>query len=245
MFTHRRAGNLQSSEVSLGALGIITQVTLRLLPAYQLHERTWVASFDDCVANLEDHIQANRHFEFFWVPGEDVCAMKALNLPYPVRLSSLSAERGEAKGRLARYIREERIDRSYRIFPSERNLKFNEMEFAVPYTNGPKSLYEIRQLMQEKYPDVLWPIEYRTLAADDIDLSPAYGRATVTISIHQAAELPYQAFFADAEAIFRNHGGRPHGVKFIRIQPTVCAHFILAGRIFKRYASNSTRWVVL
>ena len=40
--------------------------------------------------------------------------------------------------------------------------------------------------------------------------SPAQGRETVTISIHQAAERSSHAFFADAEAIFRNHHGRPH-----------------------------------
>ena len=113
-------------------------------------------------------------------------------------------------GRLTRYVREERIDRSYRIFPSERNLKFNEMEFALPAANGRECLCEIRQLMQQRHPHVLWPIEYRTLAADDLWLSPAFGRETVTISIHQAADLAHQAFFADAEAIFRNHHGRPH-----------------------------------
>ncbi|MEZ4664855.1 MAG: D-arabinono-1,4-lactone oxidase, partial [Caldilineaceae bacterium] len=51
---------------------------------------------------------------------------------------------------------------------------------------------------------------YRTLAADDIWLGPAYGRDTVTISVHQAAELPYRPFFDDVETIFRNYGGRPH-----------------------------------
>ena len=64
--------------------------------------------------------------------------------------------------------------------------------------------------MQTRYPEIVWPIEYRTLAADDIWLSPAYGRETVTISIHQAAELPYEAFFRDAEKIFRAFDGRPH-----------------------------------
>jgi len=84
------------------------------------------------------------------------------------------------------------------------------MEFAVPAARGPDCLREIRHLMREKHPDVMWPIEYRTLRADDIPLSPAYGRETVTISIHQDATLPHRPFFADAEAIFRNHHGRPH-----------------------------------
>lgn len=198
----------KAAQVSLGALGIITQITLRCLPAYRLHERTWVAGFDECMAQLAGLIATNRHFEFFWVPSEDVCAMKTLN---PTTAETLeSPSHPIVTGRLTRYVRDEKIDRSYRIFPSERNLKFNETEFAVPAENGPDCLREIRDLMQQRYPAVLWPIEYRTLAADDIPLSPAYGRATVTISVHQAAELPYQPFFADVEAIFRNHQGRPH-----------------------------------
>ena len=199
----------QAARVSLGAFGIITQITLRLLPAYQLHERTWVASFDECMDQLDQLIASNRHFEFFWAPREDACAMKALN----PTTETAPGQRGmpeKVVGRLTRYVREERIDCSYRIFPSERHLRFNEMEFAVPEVNGPDCLREIRQLMQTKHADVAWPIEYRTLHADDIDLSPAYERATVTISIHQANDLPHQSFFADAEAIFRNHHGRPH-----------------------------------
>lgn len=198
----------QAAQVSLGALGIITQVTLRCLPAYRLHERTWVAGFEECMGQLDGLIAANRHFEFFWVPSEDVCAMKTLNPTSAERLDT--PYRPTVTGRLTRYVHDERIDRSYRIFPSERTVKFNETEFAIPAANGPDCLREIRQLMQHRYPAVLWPLEYRTLAADDILLSPAYGRATVTISVHQAAELPYNPFFADVEAIFRNHRGRPH-----------------------------------
>ncbi len=64
--------------------------------------------------------------------------------------------------------------------------------------------------MRTKYPDIVWPIEYRTVAADDIYLSPAFGRASVAISVHQSYKLEYAAFFKDVESIFRNHRGRPH-----------------------------------
>ena len=84
------------------------------------------------------------------------------------------------------------------------------MEFAVPAESGPDCMRELRDLMRTRHPDVAWPVEYRTLHADEIPLSPAHSRATVTISVHQAAELPHRAFFTDAEAIFRNHRGRPH-----------------------------------
>ncbi len=99
---------------------------------------------------------------------------------------------------------------SHRIFPSERNNKFNEIEFAVPEERGVDCLKELRELMLTKHTDITWPLEYRTLAADQTLIGPPSGRETIAISAHQAAEKPQQAFFADVEAIFRNHQGRPH-----------------------------------
>lgn len=198
-----------AARVAIGALGVITRITLRVLPAYRLHERTWVASFDECMNELPSLIANNRHVEFFWIPQEDVCAMKTLNQTTQEQVPS-STPPPDVSGRLARYVKPERIDWSYRVLPSERTITFNEMEFSVPAEHGPDCLHEVRRLMRSRHPDVAWPVEYRTLHSDDIPLSMASGRETVTISIHQAAELPYKAFFSDAEAIFRNYRGRPH-----------------------------------
>jgi L-gulonolactone oxidase len=48
------------------------------------------------------------------------------------------------------------------------------------------------------------------VAADDAWLSPAFGRDSVAISIHQDGRFPFRDFFADVEGIFREAGGRPH-----------------------------------
>ena len=199
----------KAAQVSLGALGIITQVTLKLLPAYRLHEKSWTLPFEACMGELEELITSNRHFEFFWLPAEDICAAKILN---PTKLEYLPRETAspDVSEAAARYVQSERIDWSHRIFPSVRERKFNEQEFAVPAPLGQECLREIRELMQAKYQDVLWPIEYRTVAADDIPLSPFFKRDSVTLSVHQAADLPYKTFFKDTEAIFKNYKGRPH-----------------------------------
>jgi FAD/FMN-containing dehydrogenase len=200
---------LRAVRVSLGALGIVTSVRLAVVPAFRLHERTWITSFDECFAALDRHLEDNDHFEFFWVSDRDACLMKTLN---PTEEAE-DFERFEDVDRLLG----ERVGWSGSIFPSLRNRRFNEIEYALPAEEGPGCLRELRELMLNKHKDVTWPLEYRTVAADDIWLSQMHGRATVTISAHQAAHLPHEAFFADVEAIFRNHRGRPHWGKAHRL----------------------------
>ena len=202
----------RAAQVALGSLGVITAVQLRLLPLYRLHEQVRREPLDECLANLDERIRASRHFEFFWYSSDDVALTKTLNptdLPPTPPTASDKAVESEGLSSAER----ERIDDSWRIFPTVRENRFNEMEYSVPAERGVECFLEIRELMRRNHALVSWPVEYRTVAADEIFISPAQGRATVAISIHQAAELPYAAFFDDAERIFRRHYGRPHWAK--------------------------------
>ena len=58
----------KAAQLGLGALGVLTEIVLQVVPAYRLHQRTWVASFDETMAQLEHQVQVNDHFEFFWLP---------------------------------------------------------------------------------------------------------------------------------------------------------------------------------
>jgi FAD/FMN-containing dehydrogenase len=187
---------LRAARVSLGALGILTAARLELVPAFRLHERIERLPIERCLAELDERIARTRHFEFFWYPSKDQAEAKSL---HPTHLPAEAAA--------GKY---ERIDWSHRILPSVRELRFFEMEYAVPAEAGPACFRAVRERMQARHGDVVWPVEYRTVAADDALLSPAQGRATVTISIHQDGQLPYEAFFRDVEPILTEHGGRPH-----------------------------------
>jgi len=199
----------KAAQLGLGALGVLTEIVLQVVPAYRLHQRTWVASFDETMAQLEQQVQVNDHFEFFWLPGYDSSVMKSLTLTDEPSFGG-GAAAPAAPGTLERYRVPERVDWSYRIYPSERQVQFVEMEYAVPYAAGPECFYAIRDLMLKRYPQVTWPLEYRTQRADALFLSPACGRDVVTISLHEAPDRPYHAFFKDAEVIFRTFDGRPH-----------------------------------
>lgn len=191
---------LQAASLSLGTMGALVSVTLALVPAYRLHERVWREPIEQALERLDELVGDTRHFEFFWLPESDEAECKALHPTPDDPGTSLMVG--------------ERIDWSWRIFPSERNRKFIESEWSVAAANGPACFAAIRELMRTRHADVKWPVEYRTVAADDLPLSPAYGRDTVAISIHQGAGRPWESFFRDAEAIFRGFGGRPHWGKW-------------------------------
>src|SRR3546814_2564760 len=84
------------------------------------------------------------------------------------------------------------------------------MEYERPAENGPSALRELSEFIGRKKTQVHFPVEYRYVKGDDIWLSPFYGRDTAAISVHQYQGMDYREYFAGAEAIFRNHGGRPH-----------------------------------
>lgn len=103
-----------------------------------------------------------------------------------------------------------KIREAYQAFPSDRDVRFNEMEYAVAAEDGPDCVQELAAHMRKHGGNFIFPIEYRTVKADDIWLSPFQGRDSVTISIHQYAKQSYRKLFDGAEAIFRRYGGRPH-----------------------------------
>jgi FAD/FMN-containing dehydrogenase len=102
---------------------------------------------------------------------------------------------------------------AWRIFPSERDIRFEEMEFEIPAENGIAALKEARQVVRDRRFPIIFPFEFRTVAADDIWLSPMHAGPCVSISFHQYAPMPWQESFKAVEEVFAAHGGRPHWAK--------------------------------
>jgi len=197
-----------ASRLSLGAVGVITRLRLAVRDAYSLHEREWSEPLDECMDRLDEHIAATRHFEFWWFPGIDKSWCKSL--------AEVTEEPDSVAG-----SDHERFGPSWEIFPSARDDRFNEMEYAVPAERGPECFMALRELFIDGGSGVTWPIEYRTQAADDVWMSPANGRPTVTLSIHEPVDRDHEPLFRAAEEIFRAFDGRPHWGKLSYVDPSV------------------------
>ena len=187
----------EAARLSLGAIGVVLEVTLRVREAYRLEEHQWFEPLENVMDRIEELTSATRHFEYFWWPGQDRAVCKSIDLTdepcrYPL---------GDEGQRLAW---------SFEVLPNQRVNPHTEMEYSIPAENGPACVAEIRELLERKFPDVAWPIEYRTVAPDDVWLSPARKRPTVTVSIHEDVVRDETAYYQSAEKIFRSYGGRPH-----------------------------------
>jgi FAD-linked oxidoreductase len=227
----------RAAAVSLGSLGIVSQVRLKLLPAYRLRELRRRIPLDECLASAAASAAGHRHFDLYWFPHSELALAKTANLvpagdPAPdsprSALINLFLENyafwvtcqasrlrptwtGAINRFCARTLDEsEYVGPPHRIFPTPRLVRFHEMEYAVPAERGPDCLRELRAFIAERKLPVSFPIEYRYVAGDDLFLSPFYERDSATISVHVFHPNSYRDYFAGAEAIFANHGGRPH-----------------------------------
>jgi FAD/FMN-containing dehydrogenase len=102
------------------------------------------------------------------------------------------------------------VDVSYRILSNVRNYRFNEMEYSVPLDAGAPCVLEILRTIEEKQIDVVFPLEYRYVAGDDLWLSMFSGGPRASISVHRDARFDYRPYFDVVEPIFWKYGGRPH-----------------------------------
>jgi FAD/FMN-containing dehydrogenase len=111
---------------------------------------------------------------------------------------------------MARLPAEDYVQDWLNVYASDRRTRFNEMEYHLPFEEGPKALAEIIELTEKRFPEVYFPMEVRSVAADEFWLSPFYKRPTCSIAIHHDAASNPLPFMRAAEPIFRKYGGRPH-----------------------------------
>ena len=160
-------------------------------------EKTWQTPLTTLLQELDQYIADNRHCEFFWYPRTDTAQVKVINETTEPGQYPLGGE-GQRHGW------------SYEVLPNHRPHKHTEMEYSVPAESGVACMNDIQKLLADTFTNVSWPVEYRTLAQDDVWLSTAYQRPTVTISVHQGIDEPDEAYYRACEEIFLAHGGKPH-----------------------------------
>ncbi|KQY38494.1 MULTISPECIES: D-arabinono-1,4-lactone oxidase [Nocardia] len=225
----------KAARVSVGALGVVTAATLQLEPSFVLECVERPVPLNEVLADIDEFADGSDHFEFFAFPHSDTAMTKAID-----RTEAPEQPRGTVSEwlndilianhvydglcRLGRRIpaaipmihraatlagsNNRQVDRSYRVFSTPRLVKFNEMEYAIPRAHAAEAIREILALGRRFGTPM--PIEVRWVAPDDAFLSPAGGRETCYIAVHQYQGMVWEPYFRACEAVFDAYDGRPH-----------------------------------
>ncbi|HEU4462302.1 MAG TPA: D-arabinono-1,4-lactone oxidase [Solirubrobacterales bacterium] len=244
---------LRAARVGIGALGAISAVTLRCVPAFNLLRVDSPQPREEVLDCFQERADEHDHFELFTFPYSDLALVLERNRteapPSPrgragaflndVVLENWALEAlsrtGRAlprtipslarlAGRLASGSRT--VDRSDRVFANERRVRFTEMEYGVPREHGPEAARRVIEWVRRNRYPVFFPIEMRVAAGDDALLSPSHERDTAYIAVHQYRGMEWRPYFEAVEAIMDSYGGRPHWGK---------RHFQTAATLAPRY----------
>ncbi|CRK60753.1 probable L-gulonolactone oxidase [Alloactinosynnema sp. L-07] len=228
-----------AARVGLGALGVITTVSLRTVPSFVLAAEEKPEPLDDVLASMDERCSANDHFEFYWFPyGHNALTKTNNRLPdgatpaplsrakqfieYDVMENALFGTLCRIGRRVPSLVRplnklssaalspRSYSDLSHKVFVTSRKVRFVESEYAIPREALADVLGELRTRVPKLADPVMFPVEVRVAAADDIWLSTAYERDSAYLAIHQFIGMPYRAYFDLFESIVGAVGGRPH-----------------------------------
>lgn len=230
---------IKALSVSLGSVGLITEATLKMIPAYKLKVETFSEDMRLSLEKFDQRLKNNRHLEMFYFPVGDWSIVKLMNetqgLVSPQtklnRMSDVVLENWLYEGlnmlvtKTGSYKSMDRLIRkfvghktfinwSHRAFPTERSVRFMEMEFNLPLEKFQEVFDEIKFSIRKNHFKTLFPIEIRFVKGDDLWLSPAYQRDSVYFAIHTYVDEDYRDYFQEMQHIFKRHGGRPHWGKW-------------------------------
>jgi L-gulonolactone oxidase len=228
---------LRAARVGVGALGAISAVTLRCVPAFVLHRVDRPLPRDEVLDSFDERAAAHDHFELFTFPYADsALVLERDRTEEPARprgrasafldevvLENWALEATSAAGkafpslipRLSRLAARlasggSASDRSDRVFVNERRVRFTEMEYGLPREHGPEAARRVIEWVRENRYPVFFPIEMRVTAGDDALLSTAHERDTAYVAVHQYRGMEWRPYFEAVEEIMVSYGGRPH-----------------------------------
>ncbi|MCA9515007.1 MAG: FAD-binding protein [Myxococcales bacterium] len=228
---------LDAARVSLGALGVVTEVTLRVREAFDLEETSWSLPLEDAARELPDIARAHEHVKLWWLPhtkraqvyafaptsaprgGRSRLAERldaALNrtaFPAILGLGRVAPRAVPALNRLvaASYFKAgSRVDRSDRVFNVAMPPRHLEMEYGLPVDAAGDALLAMRDLIERGRLKVGFVQEVRFVAADACHLSPASGRESCQLGAYVGRCRDADAFFRAFEHMALDRDGRPH-----------------------------------
>jgi L-gulonolactone oxidase len=227
-----------AARVGLGALGILTRVSLRCVPLFSIRAEERPMPLDELLIRLDELTANYDHFEAYWFPHTDATSIKCnTRLPLVEGLDRLKVYKEwfddeflangvfglmvaigkhrpsliPAANRLASRAGSRTFtDLSYKVFTSPRRVRFKEMELALPREAAGAAIRDVVAAIESSDMKIGFPVEIRVAAGDDIPLSTASGRQSAYLAFHIPASLDHEQYFKLVSRVLDSYGTRPH-----------------------------------
>ncbi len=235
-----------AAAVGLGALGIVTEVTLEVDARFNLAEETEPVPFQDAVADLPNIARSAEYVKLWWLPHTDVVqvfryhrtdeaaeirrwsrwfdkhVLNGVLFPFGLWVGKVQPDRIDE---INAGIAEKTFVRGRRVVPSE--LGFNlamppvhrETEYAIPVEHTAEALKKLRELIDREGLKVGFITEVRFVKGDDNWMSPAYGRDTCQLGAYCHHGRDADRYFAGVRELMSQFDGRPHWGKELDLTP--------------------------
>ena len=223
--------------VNLGCLGIISKITLNIVPAFNLRDQTTVENFDEVINKLDELVNNTDHFKLWWFPHiEEVVVYRYTRTDQPVndsrfrqwlmdeilsvnayrlflRIGGINRDwrRNINKMLVQKFISPlDRIEKSYKVFNVPEPPLHRETEWAFDISVAKDLLREYKKMINASNHRINFLQEIRFSKADDYALSPAYGRDTLWLGVYNADNFGWEELLRDFELLAKKYKGRPH-----------------------------------
>ena len=238
---------LAAARVNLGCLGVVTELELRCVEAFDLEERLELVDFDRVLADLDALVDGNDYCKLWWLPYTREVQVYTFNRTGKPRsgwsasgwfdesgasgvaFSGLMAASRRVPSIIPRlhglvqrvaFRPRTRVDRSDRVIKYAGTIpRHQETEYAVPRAQAAAAIEATRQLVLKGDFRVNFPMEVRFVAADDIPMSPAFERDCCYLGAYVGSLEWAPGYFAGFEELIRDYDGRPHWGKTFHRSP--------------------------
>lgn len=238
--------------VSLGCLGLISTVTFKIVPAFNLEETAYPLPVAEALAQLPDLLQQYRHLKLWWFPhaprlqvyGQNITDQSA---PAPsaaaTYFNDVFMDRYVFTGLLKmgnlmpaiiprmnglinvlKFKPTQRIAKSFQLLNVPMPPIHRESEYAIPVEHAATVIQEVAAMIEQRKLRINFVLEVRFVQGDDIPLSPAYGRDSCYIGAYKAGNNQWPDYLEAFEEIMLKYDGRPHWGK----------EFSLSGEVIRK-----------
>lgn len=222
--TNQEPDRLNAARLNLGALGVITQMTIQCVADYDLECATYWCKFDSIVDKMETLAQTNTRVKFWWLippigakdnvimttenpPGSSTTpASSNVGLPMDTIgiLDDLSGASVSETHPFLKFTGKYDQVMTIPLLP----ILHRECEYAIPLGKTEEALRAFKRAVDEQNLSLTLPLEVRFVAKDETLLSPAYQHdvSYIGVATQPNANEVIQRF----EPIMKSLGGRPH-----------------------------------